>query len=115
MLVYDNRVIGQGYNGAASGKTHCTDGGCPRGLMDPELVKPGADYNLFPCVAIHAEHNAILQAGVPVAAGATLYTTEPPCQQCTNLIQHAGIVEVIVVERELQRPGVHPELGCSGP
>lgn len=115
VLVKDKKVIGNGYNGAASGESHCVDGGCPRGRLGYDQVEAGADYNQFPCVAIHAEHNAILQAGIPESRGSVLYTTEPPCQQCTNLIRHAGIAEVIVVERELQRPGVHPELGCSGP
>lgn len=63
--------------------------------MGPE-IPPGADYNAFPCVAIHAEHNAILQAGLRDCAGATIYVTAEPCQQCTNLIEHAKIGRVIV-------------------
>lgn len=98
VLVKDNKVIGNGYNGAASGRPHCIDGGCPRGRLDHEQVEAGADYNQFPCVAIHAEHNAILQAGIAESRGSVLYTTEPPCQQCQNLIEHAGIEKVILVE-----------------
>lgn len=97
VLVKDNHVIGQGYNGAPSGDLHCVDGGCPRGQLSRDDVPAGADYNLFPCVAIHAEHNAILNAGLSECAGATLYVTDEPCQQCTNLIRHAKIGEVIVV------------------
>lgn len=96
VVVKDNRVIGQGYNGVASGRTHCSDGGCPRGSLSYADVPPGADYNQYPCFAIHAEHNAILQAGLPACHGAVIYVTDKPCQQCSNLIEHAGIREVIV-------------------
>lgn len=97
VVVKDKRVIGQGYNGVASGKLHCTEGGCPRGAMGAE-VPPGSDYNEFPCYAIHAEHNAILNAGLGACEGATIYVTAEPCQQCSNLIQHAKIGRVVVVQ-----------------
>lgn len=97
VVVKDNKVIGQGYNGVASGKMHCEDGGCPRGNMSVSDVPAGSDYNLWPCYAIHAEHNAILDAGLSDCKGATIYVTDEPCQQCTNLIEHARIGEVIVV------------------
>lgn len=96
VIVKDKHVIGMGYNGVASGAVHCIDGGCPRGRMGPE-VPPGADYNVWPCYAIHAEHNAILQAGLRECHDSTLYVTDKPCQQCANLIKHAKIGEVIVV------------------
>jgi dCMP deaminase len=68
--------------------------------MGPE-VPPGADYNQFPCYAIHAEHNAILDAGLGQCEGATIYVTDHPCQQCTNLIEHAKIGRVVVGRPEL--------------
>lgn len=97
VVVKDNKVIGQGYNGVASGKSHCDQGGCPRGRLGYGEVPAGSDYNQFPCYAIHAEHNAILNAGLGSCDGAVLYVTAEPCQQCTNLIEHARIGEVIVV------------------
>lgn len=96
VVVKNNKVIGQGYNGVPSGKRHCVDGGCPRGQLSYSDVPAGADYNAYPCLAIHAEHNAILQAGIAACEGATIYVTAEPCQQCSNLINHAGIKEVIV-------------------
>lgn len=95
VVVKDKRIIGQGYNGVASGKLHCVDGGCPRGGMGSE-VPPGADYNVYPCYAIHAEHNAILDAGLRACEGATIYVTAQPCQQCTNLIEHAKIGRIVI-------------------
>lgn len=96
VVVLDNKVIGQGYNGVASGRTHCTDGGCPRGRLSYGDVPAGSDYNQYVCLAIHAEHNAILDAGLRNVDGATLYCTEQPCQQCTNLIEHAKIGRVVI-------------------
>lgn len=100
VVVQHKSVIGVGFNGVASGKLHCVDGGCPRGLLDYSEAPAGADYNLFPCYAIHAEHNAILQAGLKACAGATIYITDEPCQQCTNLIERARIGRIVV-----HRPG----------
>jgi dCMP deaminase len=117
VVVKDKKVIGQGYNGVASGKLHCVDGGCPRGLhypitigvnvwckcgkkwRCPEAAEPGQDYNQFPCYALHAEMNAILDAGLRECGGATIYVTDKPCQQCTNLIEHAKIGRVVVEPR----------------
>lgn len=96
VVVKDNRIIGQGYNGVASGKKHCVDGGCPRGLLNHDQVPKDADYNLYPCKALHAEYQAITDAGKLNCKGATIYVTDNPCQQCTNMIEDAGIKEVIV-------------------
>lgn len=100
VVVKDKQVIGQGYNGVARDKLHCDEGGCPRGKFTYDEVGPGTDYNAVPCFAIHAEHNAILQAGMERVAGATLYVTDDPCQQCLNLIEHAKIGRVVVLRRD---------------
>lgn len=97
VVVKDKKVIGQGYNGVPSGKLHCDEGGCPRGRLTHDEVAKDADYNLFPCGAIHAEHNAILQAGLAACEGATIYVTDAPCQQCSNLIEHAKIERIVVL------------------
>lgn len=99
VVVKDKKVIGQGYNGAASGKPHCVDGGCPRGQFTHDQIPADTDYNVAPCVALHAEMNAILQAGIERCEGATIYVTDKPCQQCTNLIEHAKIGRVVVEPR----------------
>lgn len=98
VLVQDNRIIATGYNGAASGAVHCIDGGCPRGKLSYEDVPAGADYNTYPCVAIHAEANALLRAGHAASKGGTLYVTTAPCQQCWNLIQAAEVGRVVTLD-----------------
>ena len=95
VLVQDNRIVSTGYNGAPPGQAHCVDGGCPRGKLSHEEVPKDADYNQFPCVAVHAEANAIIRAGYALTKDASLYITTSPCQQCWNLIQGAGIVRVV--------------------
>lgn len=95
ILVQNNIIVAEGYNGVSSGEIHCKDGGCPRGGMSVQDVPPGSDYNAFPCKAIHAEHNAILRAGWERCKGATLYVTDEPCTQCTVLIKHVGIERVV--------------------
>jgi dCMP deaminase len=109
VVVQDRKVIGNGFNGVASGKQHCVDGGCPRGQLTYEQVKPGSDYNQFPCYAIHAEHNAILQAGLERCVGATLYVTDLPCTQCTNLIEHAKIGRIVIMGETTEEPAGHDE------
>jgi len=96
VVVQNRKVIGNGFNGVASNKLHCSDGGCPRGRLSYQDVPAGADYNQFPCFAIHAEHNAILQAGLAECRGGTLYVTDEPCTQCSNLIEHAGIERIVI-------------------
>jgi len=96
VLVKGNRIVATGYNGQPSGKKHCMDGGCPRGQFTHDEIPKDADYNQFPCTAIHAEANAIIRAGYALTEGATIYVTEQPCQQCSNLIEGAGIDRVVV-------------------
>ena len=96
MLVQDNRIIATGYNGATPGKMHCIDGGCPRGQLSHSEVPPDSDYNLYPCVAVHAEANAIIRAGYGLAKGGTMYITDNPCQQCLNMIEAAEIARFVI-------------------
>ena len=107
VVVRGNRIISTGYNGAPSGRPHCIDGGCPRGKFTHDELPKDADYNQYPCVALHAEANAILMYGLGGSSGATLYVTEKPCQQCWNLIQAAEIRRVVVMGTPNEDPE-HP-------
>lgn len=94
VLVQNNRVVSTGYNGSPSGEPHCIDGACPRGRFTYDEVPSGVDYRDYPCIAVHAEENAIEYAGPEQALGGTLYVTDEPCQQCWNAINAAGITVV---------------------
>lgn len=70
VLVSNKRVISTGYNGTPRGMTNCNEGGCARcnstsisasanGQVTP--VKSGV--GLDECLCLHAEENALLEAG----------------------------------------------------
>ena len=95
----DGYVVATGYNGAPTGQPHCTT--C---LREDLGVPRGERYEI--CRSVHAEANALLQAG-KAAKGATLYisTIDPefhdivenwPCSMCARLIVNAGVACVVV-------------------
>jgi dCMP deaminase len=82
VLAKDNRIISTGYNGSIRGHEHCTDVGC---LLNDEGR----------CIrTIHAEQNAILLA-LTSAEGSTAYVTHEPCENCTKLLNQAGVKRIV--------------------
>lgn len=91
-----HRIVSCGYNGTPAGETNCTEGGCPRGrLTYAELPQTALYDGSTPCSGMHAEHQAILFAGLDKATGATLYCSQEPCSQCWVLIKASGVLRVI--------------------
>lgn len=88
VIVKANRIISTGYNGAPAGLPHCDD-------VDHEMK----DIDGRPsCIrTLHAESNALDQAG-PAASGGTLYATVTPCYECAKRIINSGIVRVVYGE-----------------
>lgn len=86
------RIVGAGYNGAPAGKPSCLDGACPRAFSD---VAPGSSYDTGPgsCIAIHAEANALLDAG-RLARGGQLMVSSAICDGCLRLAKGARIAWV---------------------
>lgn len=77
------QVIGHGYNGF------------PRGVDDSK--ERYADRPTKYAHVVHAELNAILNTGVPMALeGSTLYCTHFPCGECAKAIIQAGIKALYV-------------------
>jgi dCMP deaminase len=94
-------IISTGYNGAPSGMVDClARGECWR---DKNNIPHGEHYEK--CFAVHAEANALLQAG-KAARGCSLYLTtidehgqiveNLPCMMCARLLVNAGIKYVYV-------------------
>jgi dCMP deaminase len=97
IVVQGDRIVSTGYNGAPAGYPGClTAGACPRGQMSKDEILPGSSYDTGKgaCIALHAEQNAILRAGLETR-GATLYVTHPPCDGCGRLIAGAGFARVV--------------------
>ena len=79
----DKRIISTGYNGF------------PRGCSDDEFPwNRDGEETKYPYV-VHAELNAILNAGGRNLAGSKLYVALFPCNECAKAIIQAGIKEVV--------------------
>lgn len=89
VIVRECRVIATGYNGTPRHLTNCFHGGCPR-------CNDGDSKNLHTCLCLHAEENALLEAGRDrVGQNATLYCDTCPCLTCSVKIVQTGITEVV--------------------
>ena len=90
VIVKDNRVLATGYNGTPRGFTNCNEGGCYR------CNHPLESGPLSTCLCLHAEENALLEAGrSKVETGSILYCNTCPCLTCSIKIVQVGIKEVI--------------------
>ena len=88
IIVKDNQIISDGFNGTPCG----FENKCEVRSMDGNL-------HTLPYV-LHAESNAILKCakyGRPTN-GSTLYITHSPCIECAKLIIQAGIIRVVYLE-----------------
>lgn len=92
LLVKNNRIISDGYNGTPSGfENICED----------------ANNRTMPYV-LHAEANAITKVARSSnsSEGATLYVTSSPCIECAKLIIQAGITRVVFAEYYRDTEGI---------
>lgn len=93
VIVRDKRILTTGYNGAAAGTKDCLELGCLRNELN---IPSGTRHEI--CRAIHAEQNAIIQAGTHGINinGGTLYCTHSPCILCAKMIANAKIKRVVM-------------------
>lgn len=102
VIVQNDVIVSTGYTGAPRGLPNCCDlGFCER---EAKGVPSGERYEL--CRSVHAEMNAIINAGRAKTMGATLYLSgyevetgkmldAEPCFLCKRIILNAGIHKVI--------------------
>ena len=93
----NNRILSTGYNGF------------PQGCSDDEYpwAREGENSNdtKYPYV-VHAELNAILNAGGRPLAGSRIYVALFPCNECAKAIIQSGIREVIYLsDKYAKTPG----------
>ena len=93
-----NKVKGTGYNNSPAGVQGCEERGvCYR---VKENIPSGTRYET--CRSIHAEQNAIIQAGEDNCAGSTIYVYghDFVCILCRRFIINAGITKVILKKND---------------
>ena len=80
MLVKDNRIVAQGYNGFIAGCQH------------KSCIKDGHEV-----ATVHAEQNAIADCAKRGVScnDCTAYITHYPCLNCAKLLLSSGIKEII--------------------
>jgi len=81
----DRTILSTGYNGFPKG---CSDDDYP---WEREGERNCTKYPFV----VHAELNAILNAGGKSLRGATVYTTLFPCNECAKAIIQSGIARVV--------------------
>lgn len=83
LIVKDNRIISQGYNGFLPGCPHTS------------IVRNNHEQ-----ATVHAEQNAIADCakrGV-TCSGATAYITHYPCINCAKILCASGIKEILYID-----------------
>lgn len=93
LLVKNNTIIADGYNGTPSG----FENECENPIFD--LDGNFLDYETKWYV-LHAESNALAKVAKSTQSseGSTLYVTMSPCRECSKLILQAGIKRVVYSE-----------------
>lgn len=96
IIVKDNQIISDGFNGT------------PCGFENKCEVKniDGSLHTLS--YVLHAESNAILKCAKYGRStnGSTLYITHSPCIECAKLIIQAGIIRVVYLEEYKNLDGI---------
>lgn len=85
LIVKDNMIISDGYNGTPSGFDNCCED------------KEGQTH----WYVLHAEANAILKTAGSThnCKGATLYLSMSPCKDCSKLIHQSGIKRLVYINK----------------
>jgi len=100
VIVRDKHILTTGYNGAASRVKDCMELGCLREYLD---IPSGERHEI--CRAIHAEQNAIIQAGLhgKDISNSTIYCTHSPCILCAKMLVNAKIKNFITCSDYVDR------------
>lgn len=107
VLVLDHRILTTGYNGSPPGAPHCDDVGHDMGILD------GRETCLR---TIHAEVNAIVQAGVYGVRthGTTCYVNTFPCWNCAKTLLAARVKKVVYDADYYNDPRVNAAFSAAG-
>lgn len=92
LIVKDQMIISDGYNGTPAGFDNCCENDNGETLW----------------YVLHAEANAILKVAKSTnnSKGATLYLTLSPCKDCSKLILQAGIKRLVYIDEYKDTSGI---------
>lgn len=105
VIVKNDRIISTGYNGSPRGEENC----CDKGVCNRDLHNCAKNTGYELCPAIHAEQNALFNAGRDACIGATIYVVGVeadggyadgrPCYLCSRYIRNIGIEQVVYLNK----------------
>lgn len=108
VIVNNDVIVGTGYCGAPRGKDNCIDLEiCER---EKQNIPSGERYEL--CRSVHAEMNAIINAGRDRCIGGIIYIygedakinekcNSEPCLLCQRVIINSGLEKIITSDSEI--------------
>ena len=113
LIVKDNMIISDGYNGTPYGFENECETWAPCGFSCTNLFDKDCEHCtehklVSKPYVLHAEANAILKVAKSTQSsdGATLYVTMSPCIECAKLIIQAGITRVVYSEEYRDTAGL---------
>ena len=108
IIVKNDAIVSTGYNGPIRGGVNCYEVGCLKEILN---LPHGRAYDY--CPAVHAEENAIINAGRNGSSvlGGVLYlygtnvktgnvVKSVPCDRCKRAIINAGITKVVMINED---------------
>lgn len=114
LIVKDNMIISDGYNGTPNGFENECETWAPCGFSCTNLFDKDCEHCkehklISKPYVLHAEANAILKVAKSTQSsdGATLYVTMSPCIECAKLIIQAGISRVVYCEEYRDVSGIN--------
>jgi dCMP deaminase len=96
----EHEIVATGFNGNVRGVPHCDQIGC---IKDKMGFKSGEGHDW--CTAVHAEQNALLQAG-KMSRGSTIYVNAFPCKICARLIVNSGMKKAVISGEYTDKDGL---------
>ncbi|RLV94725.1 hypothetical protein JA1_001520 [Spathaspora sp. JA1] len=110
VIVRESRVVATGYNGTPRHLTNCNEGGCSRCNKGH-----GSGASLSTCLCLHAEENALLEAGRDrIRDDSVLYCNTCPCLTCSIKIVQSGIKEVVYAQNYSMDSQSHKVMSEAG-
>lgn len=110
VIVRKSRVVATGYNGTPRNLTNCNEGGCSRCNGGQ-----GSGAALLTCLCLHAEENALLEAGRDrIGEDSIVYCNTCPCLTCSIKIVQSGVKEVVYAQSYSMDEASHKVMSEAG-